>query len=223
MLSSQAIDSNMLLGNVDLSYKYSFYDGAIFPVGLGLSLILNSIIFARRINSMNNILTLPDVLAVRYGKGVEVLVSLITITSFMMLLAGNLVGMGFVTSYVWGTSQTLGIWVSAYIVWAYTVGGGLFSIAYADVVQGTLGWYVLMKCLAFAGIEFLAHLYQTTTFLRSGCLVCAYWLIANDGTASPPSIGFPGFIYPNQDNCDLHNGIPCTYDPSHCCYNETKW
>jgi hypothetical protein len=47
----------MLLGNVDLSYKYSFYDGAVFPVGLGLSLILNGIVFARKINSMNNILT----------------------------------------------------------------------------------------------------------------------------------------------------------------------
>jgi Na+/proline symporter len=149
MLSSQAIDSNMLLGNVDLSYKYSFYDGAVFPVGLGLSLILNGILFARKINSMDNILTLPDVFAVRYGKVVEVLVSLITITSFLMLLAGNLVGMGFVTSYVWGTSQTLGIWVSAYIVWAYTVGGGLFSIAYADVVQGALGWYVFLWLQCF--------------------------------------------------------------------------
>jgi hypothetical protein len=57
MLSSQAIDSNMLLGKVDLTYKYSFDDGAVYPVGLGLSLILIGIIFARKIKGMNNILT----------------------------------------------------------------------------------------------------------------------------------------------------------------------
>jgi Na+/proline symporter len=80
------------LGNADLSYKYSFFDGAVLPIGLGLSLILNAIFLARFINQ-ENVLTLPDVLAKRYGKIVEVVVSCITIVSFLMLLAGNLVGM----------------------------------------------------------------------------------------------------------------------------------
>jgi hypothetical protein len=162
-------------------------------------------------------------LAVRHGKVVEVLVSFITITSVMMLLAGNLVGMGFVNSYVRGTSQTLGTWVSAYIVWSYTVGGGFSRLhtltSCKALSDGTsFSWMQFWPLL-----NFLPHVYQTESFFRSGCLVCAYWLIVNEGTASPPSIGFPGYIYPNQDICDLYNGIPCTYDPSHCCYNETKW
>ena len=90
-LGAQSVDSNALLGNVDLSYKYQFFDGAVIPIGLGLSLILNGIFLAHKING-ESALTLPDVLAKRYGKLVEVLVSLTTITSFLMLLAGNLVG-----------------------------------------------------------------------------------------------------------------------------------
>ena len=168
-LGAQSVDSNSLLGNVDLSYKYHFFDGAAIPIGLGLSLILNAIFLARHINGETNVLTLPDVLAKRYGKVVEVMCSLVAITAFLMLLAGNLVGMvsgngwvvveyvslsviltrllyvstrfqGVITSYVWGFSQSAGIWVSAIIVWAYTVSGGLFSVAYTDVVQGVMGW-----------------------------------------------------------------------------------
>ena len=91
-LGAQSIDSNAILGNADLSYKFHFYDGAVLPIGLGLSLILNAIFLARHINREEGILTLPDVFGKRYGKLPELLVSIATIVSFMMLLAGNLVG-----------------------------------------------------------------------------------------------------------------------------------
>jgi Na+/proline symporter len=138
-LGAQSVDSNSLLGNVDLSYKFSYYDGVVIPIGLGLSLVLNAIFLARYINR-EEALTLPDVLSRRYGKSVEFLVSIVTITSFLMLLAGNLVGMGVITAYLWGISESSGIWLAAGIVWAYTVSGGLFSVAYTDVVQGLMGW-----------------------------------------------------------------------------------
>ena len=38
-LTSQAIDSNALLGAATLSYKFQFWDGVVLPLGLGLSLI----------------------------------------------------------------------------------------------------------------------------------------------------------------------------------------
>ena len=91
-LGAQSIDSNAILGNADLSYKFHFYDGAVLPIGLGLSLILNGLFLARHINNETDVLTLPDILAKRYGKVPEILVSIATIVSFMMLLAGNLVG-----------------------------------------------------------------------------------------------------------------------------------
>lgn len=112
-LGSQSLDSNAILGNADLSYKYHFFDGAVLPIGLGLSLILNGLFLARHINN-DNALTLPDVFAKRYGKIVEILVSVCTIISFLCLLAGNLVGMGLIVSYVLSTSQALAIWVSIY-------------------------------------------------------------------------------------------------------------
>jgi hypothetical protein len=85
---------------------------------------------------------------------------------------------------------------------AYTVCGGLYSVAYTDVVQAAIGW--------------------------SGVVVSTFYLIANaDFGAPPPSIGFPGYIYPNDEICAMYEGISCsanaTMDGGACCYNEAKW
>jgi hypothetical protein len=199
-LGAQSVDSNALLGNADLSYKYHFWDGAAIPIGLGLSLLLNGLFFAHKIND-ECVLTLPDVFAKRYGWIVETMVSIATIISFLMLLGGNLVGMGVITSYLWGISEQAGIWLAAAIVWLYTACGGLYSVAYTDVVQGMIGW--------------------------SGCVVTAFWFIANSNpNAAPPSRGLPGYIYPDTFGdggaCDMYEGVPCTYVDG-CCYNEPLW
>ena len=110
-LASQSIDSNALLGASTLSYRYHFWDGAVIPIGLGISLILNSIFLARHIN-VDYAFTLPDVFAKRYGKVVEVMASLCSVVSFLCLLAGNLVGMAAIISYCLGISQKGAIWVS---------------------------------------------------------------------------------------------------------------
>ncbi|KAL7531840.1 hypothetical protein ACHAXR_004270 [Thalassiosira sp. AJA248-18] len=195
-LASQSIDSNAILGAVTLSYKYHFWDGAVLPLGLGLSLILNAIFLARKINE-DHALTLPDVFAKRYGKLVEVMASICTIISFLCLLAGNLVGMGAIISYLLTISQEGAIWLSAFLVLLYTVAGGLFSVAYTDVLQATVGW--------------------------TGCVTLAFYMIANEESAPPPSIGFPGYIYPDDETCEMYEGVACTNDATLCCYNEAKW
>lgn len=190
-LTSQAVDSNALLGNANFSYKYSFYDGAVLPIGLAISLFLNGIFLAHHVNN-DNVLTLPDILAKRYGKVVEVFTCCATIASFIMLLAGNLVGFGAITSYLWGVSETGAIFLAAVIIWSYTNAGGLFSVAATDVLHGVSGF--------------------------SACLYVAFYLIANQHpAASPPSIGFPalpgfngsGYIYPDKIGqggvCDMYN------------------
>ena len=122
-LASQSIDSNVILGSTTLSYKYHFWDGAVLPIGLGLSLILNALFLARHINN-DRALTLPDVFAKRYGRAVELLASLCCITSFCCLLAGNLVGLGVILSYTLGINQEGAIWLSAILVLLYTIAGG---------------------------------------------------------------------------------------------------
>ena len=83
----------------------------------------------------------------------------------MMLLAGNLVGMGVILAYVWGMTVEQGIWTTFIVVWLYTVSGGLFSVAYTDVVQGIMGW---SGCVRFC----ILH----DRKLRSMCSSTIYWI-----------------------------------------------
>ena len=216
-LASQSIDANALLGNATLSYRYHFWDGAVLPLGLGLSLILNSIFLAKKMNE-EFVLTLPDVYGKKYGKLPELFASLATCISFLCLLAGNLVGMGVIVSYLFDISEEGGIAIATFLTLAYTACGGLFSVAYTDVIQSAIG--------------------------MTGCLVCAFWFIANEDNTHPPaSIGFPKansafvegpdnlatnksvgmYMYPDNIGdggiCDMYKGVPCENNAGACCYN----
>lgn len=132
-LASQSFDASAALGNVELGYKYHWWDGAALPLGLGLSLILNGLFLARHINTISaeeGMITLPDLFRLRFGYGAEFLASIVTMVSFLFLLAGNLVGAGKILGFLLGVdSPILGIWVAAFLIWLYTIAGGLFSVA----------------------------------------------------------------------------------------------
>jgi Na+/proline symporter len=165
-LAGAFIDSIALLGSAESSYQYSFYDGAVIPIGLAISLVLNGIFLAHHINE-EQVLTLPDVFARRYGVTVEIIISFATVLSFIMLVAGNLVGFARITSYLWNVSPDAAIVVAALVSWFYTVSGGMFSTAFAGVLQVCFG--------------------------LTGCAAVALYLIFNEENgAPPPSIGYPG-------------------------------
>ena len=205
-LASQSVDSNALLGNADLSYKYHFYDGAVLPIGLGLSLILNGLFLAHHVNN-ELVLTLPDIYGKRYGVATEIAASLCTCVSFLCLLAGNLVGMGAIVGYLFGVTDAGAVFISGLICLAYVASGGLFSVAYTDVVQSAVG---MIGCLAVAG-----------------------WLISNaEKEAPPPSIGFPTlnandtagyYMYPDDATAALYDVVDCANNPGAKCYNQQLW
>lgn len=200
-LGAQAVDVNSLLTNSDLSYRFHFYDGACLTFGIAASLVINGFFLAHHIHA-DKVMTLPDVYAKRYGRTVEIIVTLYCLTSFVFLLAGNLLGLGIIIDYVWGLDREASIWIASAVVWGYTVSGGLFSVAYTDVIQGLIGWM--------------------------GCFVCAIYIIRTaPDKAPPPSIGFAGYTYPDLIGdggiCDRYQGVPCTNDATKCCYNEALW
>mmetsp|Transcript_1836 Transcript_1836/g.6183 ORF Transcript_1836/g.6183 Transcript_1836/m.6183 type:complete len:773 (-) Transcript_1836:501-2819(-) len=198
-LASQCIDSNAVLGNADLSYRYHFYDGAVLPLGLGLSLLLNGMFLARHMNR-GGFLTLPDLYGRTYGPLAEVVGGILTIVSFLALLAGNLVGCGTILAFLFGVSLKEAIIVSGSVMFLYTASGGILSVAYSDIAQSSLG--------------------------ITGIAVCGWWCYNHGHKAPPDSIGFPGYAYPDtfgQRVCSKYDGVPCEFDPGRCCYNADKW
>ena len=57
----------------------------------------------------------------------------------------------------------------------------------------------------------------------TGIVVVTYWFIANAEHSAPPvSIGFPGYVYPDESSCQMYDGVPCMAVDG-CCYNAAKW
>lgn len=151
-LTTAAVDSNATVGNTDLSSSYGFWAGASLALGLAICLLLAGLFLARPMNRMG-LFTLGDFFARRYNRRVEVVASVLMIFAFTILLAGNLVAMGFLVEYFTGMSYAVGIVLAVCLILAYTVGGGLFSDAYTAVIQAaitvvatlTLFWWVAVS------------------------------------------------------------------------------
>lgn len=133
-LMGQAVDSNATLGNTDLAASLGFWAGAALPLGLGLCLLLTGLFFAAPMNRMG-LLSLPDFYRITYGRGVELAASVLTIGSFCVLLAGNLVAGGYLFERFLGTSYPVGVLLIVAVVLTYTAAGGMFSDAYTALVQ----------------------------------------------------------------------------------------
>lgn len=163
-LLAQGLDSNATLGAVTSAYKFGFWDGAVLPIGLGISLIINGLTLAGPINRMH-VLSVPEIFQRAYGSLTEIVVSVIEVISFTCLLAGNLVGTSLIINFCFNLPVWAGIIIAGCLMVTYTMVGGLFSIALTDVPQAILGF------MAF---------------------ICAaiYVLVTDPHPAATPSMGF---------------------------------
>ena len=100
-LMAQAVDGNSTLGAVSITYTSSVWAGLMISLGLGISLFVVGRFLAAPLNRMN-LLTLPEFFYRRYGQRTELLVSVLTIVSFTVLIAGNLSAVAWVLSVVSG-------------------------------------------------------------------------------------------------------------------------
>jgi len=134
MLAAQAVDGNSSLGNVALVFEFGFWAGAVIPLGLGICLLITAAFYAKPLNKMS-MLTLPDFYFRRFGNGAEGLSGILMIISFTVLVAGNLAASGFILEIVFGIDYFYGILISALVVVAYTIAGGLFASAWTNLFQ----------------------------------------------------------------------------------------
>ncbi len=104
------------------------------PWGYALSLILGGILFARKMRSMGYT-TLLDPFQQRYGKRIAAALYLPALLGEVFWSAAILVALGMTFGTVLGIDLRTAIAVSAAVAVCYTAIGGLWSVAYTDVLQ----------------------------------------------------------------------------------------
>ncbi len=106
------------------------------PFGAGTCLILVGLFFAAKLYKMT-LLTISDYYRERYGRTVEVVCSLIIILSYLGWVSAQVTALGLVFNLLSGgaISIPLGMVLGTASILAYTLFGGMWSVAVTDFIQ----------------------------------------------------------------------------------------
>ena len=106
------------------------------PFGASLCLIMAALFFARIFYRLN-LLTIGDFYKVRYGKAVEVLTSSAVVISYLGWTSAQFTALGLIIHVLTGGAVQFnhGIMIGAAVVLVYTVFGGMWSVAFTDLLQ----------------------------------------------------------------------------------------
>lgn len=133
-LCAQAFDANGSMGSAAMSYEGGFWSGASIPIGLGICLFITGFFFARPIHRMN-LMTLPDFYNRRYDKHTETAASISMLFSNIILIAGNLAGLGLLFSLIFNVSYLFMLISIAIIILMYATTGGFIASVSTSVFQ----------------------------------------------------------------------------------------
>lgn len=121
------------------------------PFGSGMALVLVGVFFAQRLYKLN-ILTLGDYYRRRYGPVIEVLCTIFIVLSYLGWVGAQVAALGLVINLItegW-ISVSTGMVIGTTVVLAYTMYGGMWSVAVTDFVQMIIIIFGLLGVLWFA-------------------------------------------------------------------------
>jgi SSS family solute:Na+ symporter len=133
-MCGQALELGGTYDNTARAMATGFWDGAVLPLGIGTSLILIGMFFAKPLHAMH-LLTLPDFYSRRFNTFSGTMVAILCLISFVILIAGNLAGMGILMELAVGLPPYVTVPIIALLIGSYTIAGGLFAVTWNDVLQ----------------------------------------------------------------------------------------
>lgn len=109
------------------------------PFGASMCLILAGLFFAPLLYRLN-LLTIGDYYRLRYNRTVELLMTVCIMISYLGWVSAQVTALGLVFNLVSGgaINQAAGMCIGTAIVLAYTMYGGMWSVALLDFVQMTV-------------------------------------------------------------------------------------
>ncbi|MGH8687765.1 MAG: sodium:solute symporter family protein [Burkholderiales bacterium] len=109
------------------------------PFGATACLVLVAVFFARAFYRMD-LLTIGDFYRKRYGRTMEIATSIVIVASYLGWTAAQMTALGLAFSVLSGGAMPLqaGIVLGAGIVLAYTIWGGMWSVALTDLFQSVM-------------------------------------------------------------------------------------
>ncbi|MFD2912068.1 sodium/proline symporter PutP [Jeotgalibacillus terrae] len=160
-LSAGASDMSgwMLLG-LPGSIYVSGISGMWIAVGLSIGAYLNYILVAPRLRTYtevaNDSITIPDYFENRFVDNTKILrfvSAIVIIIFFTVYTSSGMVSGGVLFESAFGMDYTLGLFVTAGVVLAYTLFGGFLAVSMTDFVQGCIMFVALILVPIVAFME----------------------------------------------------------------------
>ncbi|XP_071946750.1 high-affinity choline transporter 1-like isoform X2 [Antedon mediterranea] len=119
------------------------------PWAYSSSLFISGLFFAKKMREKNYV-TMLDPFQMKFGKRMGGLLFLAALSGEIFWSGSILAALGSTFSVILGIDKTLAIIVSSCIAMSYTLFGGLYSVAYTDVLQLTCLFFGLWLSIPFA-------------------------------------------------------------------------
>lgn len=128
--------SETVLGTSSTFIQEGLHGIVADPFGASLCLILVGVFFARHLYR-KNLITIGDFFKQKYGRAVELATSVAIMLSYLGWVSAQMIALGLVFNVLshGEISQNTGIVIGAAIVMAYTIYGGMWSVALTDFMQ----------------------------------------------------------------------------------------
>lgn len=134
----------------------ALYNGGIVgcqaPIGYALSLVLGGVLFAKPMREQGYV-TMLDPFQIKYGQRVGGLMFFPALLGEVFWSAAILSALGATLSVILGMDMTASVVLSAFIAVFYTFSGGLYAVAYTDVVQLFCIFIGLWVCIPAALLQ----------------------------------------------------------------------
>jgi SSS family transporter len=137
-LAATQMSAGTAIGSVGFHYQVG-YNFAWIWLAIWASWVIMTVFIAPKMKAFfnsNKALTIPDLLGTRYeSNAIRVISVIILIVCFGMTIVAELVGGSYLLNVVFDVPTTAGVLIIAAVFITYTVLGGLFAIAYTDLLQ----------------------------------------------------------------------------------------
>ncbi|MDW0113100.1 sodium:solute symporter family protein [Sporosarcina saromensis] len=134
-LTAGWLGAGTVVGYASIGYNNGF--GALWWAVGGLSGALIIVIMAKKLRAIAKY-TVPDLLELRFSPLARILGAIPIILAFTAIVGYQMKAVGYVLEVIMNIDARTGLIIGAFVVIAYTVAGGMISVAYTDVAQYVL-------------------------------------------------------------------------------------
>ncbi|XP_047433110.1 high-affinity choline transporter 1-like isoform X1 [Mugil cephalus] len=136
---------------------------ALMPIQYSVSFIIGGIFFAKPMRDKKYV-TMMDPFQIKYGKVLSGALVLPCLLVDVLWVSCTLLSLGATMSVILDLPYAYSAWISAAVAIIYTLLGGLYSVAYTDVIQLSLAFISLWLCVPFLLLNNLSLNIAQTAF-----------------------------------------------------------